>query len=165
MVFSIGEVVPKQEFTYQQETNSTLNHTPVVVSKAHDDMDNEVANNDNKMTADDSKTTTDSGSSSSDNTTLIAAEDNTEIVQVQPMQSPIVSNSDTQPQPIITNNKEDDTVRSVSEQSTLSQSCEEITSENITYSITQPKVIGMVLCIVLITYAMYNRTCSQYITR
>ena len=125
-------------------------------------MDNEVANNDNKMAADDDKTTTDSDSSSSDNTTLIAAE---EIVQVQPMQSLIVSNSDTQPQPIITNNKEDDIVRSVSEQSTLSQSCEEITSENITYSITQPKVIGMVLYVFLITNAVYNRICSQYITR
>ena len=136
----------------------------MVISKAHDDMDNEVANNDNKMTADDNKITTDSDSSSSDNTTLIAAEDNTEIVQVQPIKSPIVSNSDTQPQPIITNNKEDDIVRSVSERSTLSQSCEEITSENVTYSITQPKVIGMVLCIFLITYAVYNRICSQYIT-
>ena len=135
----------------------------MVISKAHDDMDNEVANDDNKMAADDNKTTTDSDSSSSDNTTLIATEDNTEIVQVQPMQSLIVSNSDTQPQPIITNNKEDDIVRSVSEQSTLSQSCEEITSENITYSITQPKVIGMVFYIFLITYAMYNRICSQYI--
>ena len=136
----------------------------MVISKAHDDMDNEVANNDNKMTADDNKITTDSDSSSSDNTTLIAAEDNTEIVQVQPIKSPIVSNSDTQPQPIITNNKEDDIVRSVSERSTLSQSCEEITSENVTYSITQPKVIGMILCIFLITYAVYNRICSQYIT-
>lgn len=145
-IFSPGEVIPpvtKQELTCQQETNSTHNHTSVVTSEAHDEVDSKVANDDSKMATNGNQTTNSSNSSSSGNTTLIA-EDNTEIVQVQPVQSLPVSNSDTQPQPIITSSKENDMVMSVSDQSTLSQSCEEI-SENITYSITQPKVIGAVL--------------------
>ena len=146
LFFSPGEVIPpisKQEFTCQQETNSAHNHSAVMISEVHDEVDGKVANDDSKMATDVDKTTTSSDSSSSDNTTLIA-EDNTEIVQVQPMQSLPVSNSDTQPHPIITSSKENDIVMSVSDQSTLSQSCEEI-SENITHSITQPKVIGAVL--------------------
>ena len=104
---------------------------------------NKVMDNDSKE-ADDDKTATisDSSSSSSNDSTLIA-EDNTEIVQVQPVESLIVSNTHPQ-QTMVTSGKEnvqDDSLRSVSDQSTLSLSCEKI-SEAVTHSTTQPKMIG-----------------------
>lgn len=153
LFFSTGEVVPvvtKQEFARPQENISPHNlsvHTAVMISEGRNEMDNEVGDNDTKTTADNSKMASDDNMNSSSNNTTLIAEDNTEILQVQPMESPTISNSDTHPQPIITTSKEndqDDIVRPVSDQSTPSQSCEEI-SESITHSITQPKIIGTVL--------------------
>lgn len=130
------------------------------------ELNNEVDNKvmDNGKLASDSDH---SDSSSSNNTTLIA-EDSTETVQVQPMESLIVS--DTQPQqPMVTSGKEnvqDDSLRSVSDQSTLSQSCEKI-SETVTHSITQLKTIGelyFIICLTVhayITYAISNFIMEQ----
>lgn len=150
-ICSTGEVIPivnKQEFTCRQETIRGHNlsvQTSLIVNEAHNEMDSEAADNDGKATVDNEKITTDSVSSSSNNSTLIA-EDNTEIVQVQRVG--LLAVSDTQPQPIVTSsskeNDQDDIVRSVSDQSTLSQSCEE-KSESITHSITQPKITGKIL--------------------
>ena len=158
---STGEVVPNvnKKFAHQQETISAYNlsdHTLPMNNEIINEVDSEVANNDSKksQTADDGKMATNSdsssssSSSSSNNSTLIA-EDSTEAAQVQPMESPMVSNINTQPQLIVTSNKEhvqDDGLVSVSDQSTLSQSCDEM-SETITHSITQPQMIGELLLI------------------
>ena len=151
---STGEVAPgdnKKEFT-QQETASVHNlsdHTSLMNNEVNNEVDNEVMDSDSKTITDNDKmatTSSSSDSSSSNNSTLIA-EVNTETVQVQPMGSLMVSNSDTQPQPIVTSGKEnvqDDSLRSVSDQSTMSLSCEKV-SETVTHSITQPKMIGELL--------------------
>lgn len=117
-----------------------------------DAMDNEVVDNDSKITtnngskstANNNKTITDDNDiSSSTNSTLIG-EGNTEVLQVQPMESLTVKSSYTHPQPKVISNKEnvqDDSRGSVSGQSTPTQSCSEM-SETITHPITQPKIIG-----------------------
>lgn len=109
----------------------------------NNEVDNEVMDNDSKETDNDKTATISDGSSSSSNDSTLIAEDNTETIQVQPMESLIVS--DTQPQQTMVTsdrgNAQDSSLRSVSDQSTLSQSCEKI-SEAVAHSITQPKMIG-----------------------
>ena len=160
VIFSTGEVAPnKKEFT-QQETTSIHNlsdHTSPMNKELNNKVDNKVM--DNGKTASDS----DHSDSSSSNDTTLIAEDSTETVQVQPMESLIVS--DTQPQqPMVTSGKEnvqDDSLRSVSDQSTLSltQSCEKI-SETVTHSITQLKTIGELYFNICLTVHAYI-TCYQ----
>ena len=119
----------------------------------NDSVDSEAAASaNNKTTADNNKMVTnsngsisssDSDSSDSNSSTLIA-EGNIETAQAQPMVPLEVSNSNTQP--IISNklNKESvqgDGLVSVSDQSTLTESCDEML-ETLTHSITQPKMIG-----------------------
>ena len=147
LYFSTGEVAPivnKKEFT-QQETHiiNLGNHTSPMNDEVANEVDNKVMDIDSKATADNDKmaTNSDSSDSSSSNNSTLIAEDNTEIMQVQPMESLIVSNGNTQP--IVTSDKEnvqDDSLRSVSDQSTLSQSCEKISE-----TVTHPKMIGELL--------------------
>lgn len=137
---STGEVIPvvnKEEFIHQKEmTSAHSDSTSVMISKSNSEVDNEVAD----------KTLIDNDSSSSGNSTFIVAEDNTEIVQVKPMESLIVSNN-TQSHSIVNSSKkgvQDNSVGSVSDQSILTQSHEEM-SETITHSTTQLEITGMIL--------------------
>ena len=153
---STGEVVlnaSKRELTQQESisTHTVTDHAPPMNGEINDAVDSEAAASaDNKTTADNNKLATnsngsisnsDSYSSDSNNSTLIA-EGNIETAQVQPMVPLEVSNSNTQP--TVSKNKESvqgDGLVSVSDQSTLTESCDEM-SETLTHSITQPKMIG-----------------------
>lgn len=145
-LYSTGEVihnVANQEFNHQQGAITRSNHTTSLFTEVDNKVDDKIADEDNKTITDNNKTTTDTDSSTSINNTLVA-EDNTEIVHAQPVELLMVS---TQPQPTVPSSKEnvqDDIIRSVSDQSTLSQSSEQI-SETITHTISQPKIVGMFL--------------------
>ena len=124
--------------------NSEIND--VVDSEAAASIDNKTTADNNKMAIDSngSISNSNSGSCSSNNSTLIA-EGKVETAQVQPL---VVINSNTQP--TVSGSKESaqgDSLVSVSDQSTLSESCQEM-SETLTHSITQPKMIGEFQCCV-----------------
>ena len=156
--YSTGEVVlnaSKKKLTQQESisTHTVTDHAPPMNGEINDSVDSEAAASaDNKTTAGNNKIATNSnGISSSDsdsnsnNSTLIA-EGNIETAQVQPMIPLEVSNSNTQPTISNKLNKESvqgDGLVSVSDQSTLTESCDEM-SETLTHSITQPKMIGEV---------------------
>ena len=120
-----------------------------VASDVTDDINKTTVVDNDNTTAGSTRRTTDSDSSSSNSdSTLIITEDNTEIVQVKPMESLTVNNSNNfQSQPMGGSSKEsvqDDSVTLVTDQSTLTQSCEQM-SETVTYSINQPETIGKCL--------------------